>query len=223
MNTGLGDAVDLGWKLAATIQGWGGPSLLTSYDAERRPVGARAVGSATQFHALQSGWGDGLDALEEAGTAGDALRQRIGDVLLANVGREFRTIGLQIGYRYDGSPICIADGSPPVPDDPETYRPSARPGMRAPHAWLKDGRSVLDVFGKGFNLLCFTGGAASAKPFEDAARERRVPLQTTHADEPAIAALYERPFVLVRPDGHVAWRGDTADNAGVILDRIRGC
>ena len=66
MNTGLGDAVDLGWKLAAVINGWGGPHLLSSYDAERRPVGARAVGSATQFHASQTGWGEGLEALDAA-------------------------------------------------------------------------------------------------------------------------------------------------------------
>ena len=155
MNTGLGDAVDLGWKLAATLQGWGGAKLLASYDAERRPVGGRAVGSATQFHALQSGWGDGLDALDEASDAGIALRQRIGETMVNNIGREFRTIGLQLGYRYDGSPICIADGTPTVPDDSEIYRPSARPGMRAPHAWLLDGRSILDLFGRRFTLLCF--------------------------------------------------------------------
>jgi 2-polyprenyl-6-methoxyphenol hydroxylase-like FAD-dependent oxidoreductase len=97
MNTGLGDAIDLGWKLAAVIQGWGGPRLLASYDRERRPVGARAVASATQFHALQSGWGDGLDALEEASAGGDELPPRIGDMLVNQVGREFRTMGLPLG------------------------------------------------------------------------------------------------------------------------------
>jgi 2-polyprenyl-6-methoxyphenol hydroxylase-like FAD-dependent oxidoreductase len=221
MNTGLGDAVDLGWKLAATIQGWGGRHLLASYDAERRPVGARAVGSATQFHALQSGWGDGLDALEEASAAGTALRQRIGETLVTRIGREFRTIGLQIGYRYEGSPICISDGTPPVPDDSETYRPSARPGMRAPHAWLPDGRSVLDLFGRSFTLLCFDD-ASTAAPFAEAARLRRLVLNIETIAAPAIKALYERPLVLVRPDGHVAWRGSTAEDAGTILDRARG-
>jgi 2-polyprenyl-6-methoxyphenol hydroxylase-like FAD-dependent oxidoreductase len=222
MNTGLGDAIDLGWKLAATIQGWGGPNLLASYDCERQPVGARAVGSATQFHALQSGWGDGLDMLEEASEAGEALRDRIGEILVTQIGREFRTTGLQLGYRYEGSPICVGDGTPPSPDDPETYRPSARPGMRAPHAWLGDGRSVLDLFGRGFTLLCF-GATPETVAFADAARNRGLPLRIATIAEPDVAALYERRLVLVRPDGHVAWRSDAVPaDAGAILDRVRG-
>lgn len=220
MNTGLADAVDLGWKLAAAIQGWGGANLLTSYDRERRPVGARAVGSATQFHALQSGWGEGLDALEETNAAGDELRRRVGARLVAQVGREFRTMGLQLGYRYEDSPICIPDGTTAPPDDPETYRPSARPGMRAPHAWLDDGRSTLDLFGRGFTVLCF-GNADEAQPLAAAARERGVPLRLVPIAG-AIADLYEMKLVLIRPDGHVAWRGDRAGEAGAILDRVRG-
>ncbi|HVA13405.1 MAG TPA: FAD-dependent monooxygenase [Stellaceae bacterium] len=222
MNTGLGDAVDLGWKLAAVLKGWGGENLLASYDAERRPVGQRAVGSATQFHALQSGWGDGLDALDEAGAAGDALRRRIGEILVARIGREFRTLGLQLGYRYEDSPICIGDGTPAMPDDSETYLPSTRPGMRAPHAWLSDGSSMLDLFGRGFTLLCF-GAAAETGTFEAAAKRRGMPLRVVAIDAPEIAALYERRLVLVRPDGHVAWRSDApTPAAGDILDRARG-
>jgi 2-polyprenyl-6-methoxyphenol hydroxylase-like FAD-dependent oxidoreductase len=222
MNTGLGDAVDLGWKLAAVIQGWGGKRLLASYDSERRPVGQRAVGSATQFHALQSGWGDGLHVLDEASAAGDALRARIGDMLVTQIGREFRTMGLQLGYRYEDSPICVADGTPPLPDDPETYRPSTRPGMRAPHAWLKEGRSTLDLFGRGFTLLCF-GVTSNADRFARAAASCGLPLQIIGIDDPAIANAYERNLVLVRPDGHVAWRGDSVPpDAGAVLDRVRG-
>jgi 2-polyprenyl-6-methoxyphenol hydroxylase-like FAD-dependent oxidoreductase len=226
MNTGLGDAVDLGWKLAAVIHGWGGKHLLASYDCERRPVGQRAVGSATQFHALQTGWGDGLDALDEAGAAGDTLRARIGDRLVTQIGREFRTMGLQLGYRYEESPICIADGTPPLPDDPETYHPSTRPGMRAPHAWLsppdsKGGRSTLDLFGRGFALLSFRGTETNS--FAQAATRRNVPLQIVAIADTAIANAYERNLVLVRPDGHVAWRGDAPPpDAGAILDCVRG-
>ena len=227
MNTGLGDAIDLGWKLAAVIHGWGGAALLASYDPERRPVGQRAVGSATQFHALQSGWGDGLDALEEATAAGDVLRARIGETLVTQIGREFRTMGLQLGYRYDDSPICVADGTAPLPDDPETYRPSTRPGMRAPHAWLsppdsKEGRSTLDLFGRGFTLLCFNR-ATETNSLAEAAKMRGMPLAIINIDDRAIANAYERNLVLVRPDGHVAWRGDSSpSNAGAIVDRVRG-
>ncbi|HEY3919906.1 MAG TPA: FAD-dependent monooxygenase [Stellaceae bacterium] len=220
MNSGLADAVDLGWKLAAVIEGWGGANLLASYDGERRPVGARAVDSATQFHALQSGWGDRLGALEEAGAAGETLRRRIGEILVEQIGSEFRTIGLQLGYRYEDSSICVADGTPAPADEAETYRPSSRPGARAPHAWLGDGRSVLDLFGHGFTLLCF--GAADGEDFVSAARDRGVPLRIAQIAEPEIAALYERRRVLVRPDGHVAWRGEPRAEAAAVLDRARG-
>jgi hypothetical protein len=222
MNTGIGDAVDLGWKLAAVLQGWGGARLLASYDAERRPVGGRAVAGATGFHAAQTGWGDGLDRLAEDSAAGASLRKEVGDVLVANVGREFRTLGLQIGYRYEESPVCVADGSPPVADDSETYRPSARPGSRAPHVWLDadETRSTLDLFGRGFTLLDF--GGSDAAPFRAAAVERRLPLDVVNIDNRDARTLYERRLVLVRPDGHVAWRGDAATDAGAILDRVRG-
>jgi hypothetical protein len=222
MNTGLGDAIDLGWKLSAVIQGWGGPQLLASYDRERRPVGARAVGSATQFHASQSGWGDGLDALDEASPAGDALRQRIGDVLVTQVGREFRTMGLQLGYRYEESPICIPDNTPPLPDDPETYRPGARPGGRAPHVWLSDDRSTLDLFGRGFTLLCF-GDASDGEGFQRAAATRHLPLEIVQINDRAVGNAYEGKLVLVRPDGHVAWRSDAPPReVGALLDRVVG-
>jgi FAD binding domain len=222
MNTGLGDSVDLGWKLAAVIHGWGGPHLLASYDSERRPAGARAVGSATQFHAAQSGWGDGLEALHDAGAAGDALRQRIADILVNQVGREFRTMGLQLGYRYEESPICIPDGSPALPDDPETYHPTTRPGSRAPHAWLSEGRSILDLYRRGFTLLCF-GNADGGNTLRDAAAQRGMPLDIVQIDDRAIANAYERKLVLVRPDGHVAWRSDAPPReAGALLERVTG-
>jgi 2-polyprenyl-6-methoxyphenol hydroxylase-like FAD-dependent oxidoreductase len=222
MNTGLGDAIDLGWKLAAVIQEWGGPQLLASYDRERRPIGARAVTSATQFHALQSGWGEGLDALEQASAAGAALRRRIGDILVNQVGREFRTMGLQLGYRYEDSPICIPDGTPPQSDDPETYHPSARPGGRAPHAWLREDRSTLDLFGRGFTLLCFAN-PSEIEGLQSAAAHRGMPLDIIHISEHAIGNAYEGKLVLVRPDGHVAWRSDAQPrDVGALLDRVTG-
>jgi 2-polyprenyl-6-methoxyphenol hydroxylase-like FAD-dependent oxidoreductase len=223
MNTGIADAVDLGWKLAAVLQGWGGPNLLASYDAERRPAGARAVASATRFHANQTGWGDGLDGLDAPGEEGAARRRRVGDKLVTNVGVEFRTMGLQLGYRYDNSPICVADGTPPVPDDPETYRPSARPGGRAPHFWIEDGRSALDCFGRGFTLLRLGRAAPATGTLEQAASSRGMPLTPIAIDTEAARDLYQRALVLVRPDGHVAWRGDAVPaDPGATLDRVRG-
>ncbi len=140
---------------------------------------------------------------------------------MREIGREFRTIGLQIGYRYDDSPICVPDGSPPPADDPATYVPSARPGARAPHVWLRDGRSILDLFGRGFVLLRF--GDADGAPLSAAAEQRGVPLTIVDVEEPEAAELYERRLVLVRPDGHVAWRADTLpENCEALIDRVRG-
>jgi 2-polyprenyl-6-methoxyphenol hydroxylase-like FAD-dependent oxidoreductase len=222
MNTGIGDAVDLGWKLAAVLQGWGGAKLLESYDRERRPVGARNVRMATGFHRGAEAFCQDHGDLDGDDAKSARLRREVGERLVRELGGEFKTVGLQIGYAYAASPICISDGTPAPPDMPDTYAPSARPGARAPHVWLRDGRSMLDLFGGGFVLLRFPG-APQAAAIEEAARSRGVPLTSSTVDEPEGAELYDRRLVLVRPDGHVAWRADAlpADPAGLI-DRVRG-
>ena len=222
MNSGVGDAVDLGWKLAAVLQGWGGERLLASYDAERRPIGVRNVGAATRFYATNEAFGRGSTALEEDSPAGAAQRATMGDMLVRHVGEEFRTVGLQLGYRYEDSPICLPDGTPPTADDPESYEPTARPGHRAPHVWLRDGRTILDLFGRGFALLRFAG-APDASAIAAAAQRRNLPLAVHDIAETEAAALYQRRLVLVRPDGHVAWRADAAPSDPLaLIDRVRG-
>jgi 2-polyprenyl-6-methoxyphenol hydroxylase-like FAD-dependent oxidoreductase len=221
MNTGIGDAVDLGWKLAATVQGWGGDQLLASYDAERRPIGHRNVDMAAEFYLRHENFDQGLGAIEEDTESGRTLRQRLGGDLVRDIGAMFRTIGMQIGYRYEGSPIVVPDGTPPVPDNPDEFAASARPGSRAPHAVLQDGRSILDLYGRGFTLVRFNDVAGGS--IGEAAKARGVPLRTVAADDPDAAKLYERKLVLVRPDGHVAWRGDREpDNSLAVIDRVRG-
>ena len=222
MNTGIGDAVDLGWKLAAVEAGWGGPRLLDSYDIERRGTGARNVAMATEFHNNHLGYTDGLPWIDDDTPEADTRRRELGESLIENVAKMFRSIGLQIGYRYEGSPVCVADGSPSPPDRADDYHPTARPGARAPHGWLADGRSTLDLFGDGFTLLCL-GGQAAPAPLVEAAALRDVKLGVAVIDDPAIAELYERRLVLVRPDGHVAWRADSppADPLALI-DTVRG-
>ena len=222
MNTGIGDAVDLGWKLAAVLQGWGGTRLLGSYDLERRPVGLRNVRLATTIYLDNEGFiGAGAD-LEADGEETAHLRRQIGADLERIVGREFRTVGAQLGYRYDPSPICISDGTPAPPDEMATYVPSARPGSRAPHAWLADKRSTLDLFGRGFTLLRFAG-AADELDLMNAAVAVGVPFADVAIDESHVFEVYERKFAIVRPDGHVAWRGDKVpSDAAQIVDRIRG-
>jgi 2-polyprenyl-6-methoxyphenol hydroxylase-like FAD-dependent oxidoreductase len=223
MNTGIADASDLGWKLAAVLQGWGGNALLASYDAERRPVGVRNVGMSAEFYVEHGKFGDELSAIEVVGAEGVLARERVGEALIRSVGRMFRTTGLQIGYRYENSPICIDDGTPPTPDDPEIFVPSARPGSRAPHAWIGEGRSMLDLYGGGFVLLRLGAGAPDASAFEAAAAACRLPLKTVAVTEPEVARLYERRLVLVRPDGHVAWRADAMPSQpSAVIDKVRG-
>jgi 2-polyprenyl-6-methoxyphenol hydroxylase-like FAD-dependent oxidoreductase len=222
MNSGIGDAVDLGWKLAATIDGWGGPRLLSSYDAERRPIGERNVKMATRFYHNLEEFGEVDGAIEHDSREGETLRRRVGERLVRDIGPEFRTIGLQIGYRYEDSPICLADGTAAPPDTAETYMPSARPGARAPHAWLPDGRSILDLFGRGFVLLRF-GDAPPCAELQAAAASRAVPLTIETVDDPDTAELYQRRLVLVRPDGHVAWRSDSApSNPERLIEQVGG-
>ncbi len=219
MNTGIGDATDLAWKLAAVIDGWGGPNMLDSYDAERRPIGLRNVSMATEFHSNHLKFDD-FAGIEDADEAGAALREKLGAELVQTIGQMFRTEGLQIGYRYDDSPICVPDGTPAQPDAIEVCAPSARPGARAPHIFMQDGRSTLDLFGKSCVLLAFNIGD---EPLSAAAAKAGLPLTVENIDEPAIREMYGADYVLVRPDGHVAWRGDELPNdAGGLINTIRG-
>jgi 2-polyprenyl-6-methoxyphenol hydroxylase-like FAD-dependent oxidoreductase len=223
MNTGIADAVDLGWKLAAMLDGWGGAALLSSYDRERRAIGRRNVAMAAEFYLAHEEFAGGIALIADAGAAGAALRRQLGDTLVRRVGRMFRTVGLQLGYRYEDSPICVPDGTLPGPDDPEKLVPSARPGARAPHVGLRDGRSILDLFGRSFVLLRFGADAPEVAVFEAAAAACRLPLATITVDAPGAAQLYDRRLVLVRPDGHVAWRADAMPAASArVIDQVRG-
>jgi len=222
MNTGLGDAVDLGWKVAATLEGWGGGRLLESYERERRPVAVRNVREAADNFERQMKFPPS-DRIAEDSPAG--CRQR--DIFAAELRaldevRQFDNEGIGLGYRYEPSPLCVSDGTAPPPDDAKVYRQTARPGSRAPHGWLADGRSTLDLFGAGFTLLRFADDA-DPTPIAAAAERRGVPLAIERIAEPEIAVLYEAPLVLVRPDGHVAWRGAAApEDPLALIDRVRG-
>ncbi len=222
MNTGIQDAVDLSWKLAAVLHGWGGDRLLASYDAERRPVGHRNVReAAANFRRMTSPRPGPL--LLESTPAGDAFRQKLGAEFAAIMRHEWFTLGVHLGYRYERSPICWPDGTPALPDEPNRYLPTTRPGSRAPHAWLAPRKSTLDLFGRGFALLGFDADASEADKLMAAARTRGVPVTFTALDHAEAAQLYQRKLVLVRPDGHVAWRGDRApDDPLAVIDCIRG-
>ena len=220
MNTGIGDAVDLGWKLNGVLNGWGGPALLPSYEEERQPVGARNVNvSAANFHNLIAA--KDCELVLRDGPRGDRARGRIGAKMKSATLSEYESLGVILGYRYEGSAICVADGTPSLSDLPDEYVPNARPGARAPHVWLAPGRSILDLFGRSYVLLRFSDTAIERLVI--AASRRGVPLAVSDLPSEEAASLYARALVLVRPDGHVAWRGDRlpTDCEGLI-DRVRG-
>jgi hypothetical protein len=227
MNTGLADAVDLGWKLAATLQGWGGARLLDSYDSERRPACTRNMLMATAYYEGQAQFNTGLTNIDADSAEGERTRASIGPQVMAHVSRVFQTLGLQIGIRYEDSPICISDGTPAPADDPAVYLPLVRAGWRAPHAVLSDGRSTLDLFGRGFVLLQLRdqggGTETSIDALQTAARTVGMPLQVLSLSEPTLRSLYQQALVLVRPDGHVAWCGDALPtDCDALLARVRG-
>jgi len=225
MNTGIQDAVDLGWKLAASIAGWAGRDLLNSYEIERRPVAVRNVTEATSNLGRMLSTRSRLPPPEifQAGPAGDAAREDYGAWFTATMRHEWFTIGIHLGYRYDESPFVWPDGTPAPPLEAATYTQTARPGARAPHAWLPDGRSTLDLFGRGFTLLRLGGDAPAAGQLLAAAAEAGVPLDVVALSVPEVTALYQRRLVLVRPDGHVAWRADALPgDARALIEVVRG-
>ncbi len=173
MNTGIQDAFDLGWKLAATLQGWGGSALLASYDLERRPACIRANDVSLQNYRRLLSAEQSADILAPT-PAGDITRRAIGERLVEENRKTWQPVGVHLGYTYHPSPIVVPDGSAQPEDDTFGYRPTAFPGSRAPHVWLQPGRSTLDLFGDGFTLLNFTGQPTQA--FEAAAAQRCVPL-----------------------------------------------
>ena len=207
MNMGIGDAVDLGWKMAATLQGWGGVDLLDSYEAERRPVHERTIAEAVVNYGAVS---NQLvrPGLEEPGLVGDATREEVGEIIRATKQREFRTLGIVLGSRYRDSPIIRGDGSEPPIDHFMIYIPSAHPGCLAPHLWLADGSSLYDHFGTGFTLLATDGAPAEAETIFGVARRRNLPLSLLAPQDPRLRGRYEARYAMIRPDQHIAWRGD---------------
>jgi len=222
LNTGLGDAVDLGWKLAAVLQGWGGARLLDSYEAERRPVGERNVAHADMSHASERTQPTHPEIAMPTAAGAEARRKMGEDLVRVQINRVV-TDGLALGYRYAPSPIVWSDGEAVPPSSASEYRPTTAPGSRAPHAFLSEGRSTIDLFGTGFTLLRLGAHPPHPSGLERAFGERHVPLSIVNIADPAISTLYERALVLVRPDGHVAWRGDQEPaDPGAVVDHIRG-
>lgn len=208
MNTGVADAFDLSWKLAATLESWGGPRLLDSYEIERRQVGERNVGASRHAAIGYRSWRKlcGPEIYENS-AQGTAARDRLAAVADIQQRKVNEMVGAELGYRYVDSPII--DNIPGGPEHLfQEYRPTAWPGARLPHVWLSDRTPVQDhvpIFG--FTLLRLTDRAETT-PIEAAFKARGVPLQIVPIQGDTIRSVYERDLLLVRPDLHVVWRGN---------------
>jgi hypothetical protein len=218
-NTSVDDVCNLGWKLDAVLKGWAHPSLLDSYAAERHPIAKRN----TAFARKSADTLGGLSATpqhEQPGPEGDALRADLGAKLDAHAKAEFNTAGIQLGVYYGDSPVIVRDGSTDPLSDPHRYEPSSVPGARAPHLWLSDTECLYDKLGPGFTLIC--GDAPPSATFASQASAAGIPLTQVSLPANLAGTLYPRRFTLVRPDQHVAWRGDADLDAAVVLRRVTG-
>ncbi len=224
MNMGIADAVDLGWKMAATLGGWGGPDLLASYEPERRPVHQWIIEEAVaNYGALGNHLA--LPGLEEPGPTGDATRREAGDVIFAAKLREFKTLGAVLGYRYADSPVLIPDEGTPAPAaNAMIYRPSAYPGCVAPHLWLGDGTSLYDHFGEGFTLLILGPEVQhDVTNAQATATSLGLPLRILPLNDYRLRPRYQARFTLIRPDQHVAWRNDVLpEDFASVLTKVSG-
>lgn len=224
MNTGVDDAANLGWKLAALHHGWGGRKLAGSFEAERRPIGLRNINFARGF-ANSVGTVPVTAEVERDSAAGRVEREALGARLGAHARSEFIIPGIMLGVRYAGSPIVVEDirfGAPP-PDQPNAYTPNSFPGARAPHLWLEPGIALYDRLDPEFTLLRLGGSTADVSAIQAAATLRGVPLEILDVTSDHARELYGVDLALVRPDQHIAWRGNHApDDAVALIDRVRG-
>jgi 2-polyprenyl-6-methoxyphenol hydroxylase-like FAD-dependent oxidoreductase len=219
MNTGLGDVANLGWKLESVWRGWAPDTLLDTYTAERRPHAERMVRRA--WHNCHADTAIRPDpALDEP--AAPEARARTIERIVSTRQTEWRSLGIQLGVRYPDSPLIVPDGTPEPPADAERYLPVVRPGHRAPHLMLADGRSVLDLFRGRFTLLNFApslDSGAIAKAF----RFRGIPLDEETVDAADSDEVYQCASALVRPDGIVAWQGEFCPaDPDALVDQVTG-
>ncbi|MGW3655169.1 FAD-dependent monooxygenase [Streptomyces sp. NPDC005151] len=213
MNTGIGDAIDAAWKTAALVKGFGGPALLDSYQAERHPVGLR------NMHTSHRHLGVHLKAgtLLREGAPLDVVASHLDAERGEN---EYR--GIELGYRYSDSPVICHEDAPAPLWSPREYTPTTWPGGRPPGLLLDGGTPILDRFAPSFTLVDFAGDGRAA-PLLDAASAQGLPVAHTVVTDAGARQIWERDLVLLRPDHHVAWRGNKPHpDPAAVIRRVRG-
>jgi 2-polyprenyl-6-methoxyphenol hydroxylase-like FAD-dependent oxidoreductase len=211
MNTGAGDAIDLAWKLEGTLAGWGGPSLLAAYGIERRQIGMRNLRASAGATQGRITWRSAYKPnVRDDTPEGARTRREIASVADVEQRKTNEILGIELGYRYVGSPLVATEpGEGPDPDNPR-YVPTTWPGARLPHVWLDGGSALHDRLGKGYTLLRLGAAPPGTADLEAAMRGTGAPLDVLSIGEPAARAVYGCDLLLVRPDLHVVWRGNAA-------------
>ena len=209
MNTGVGDAIDLSWKLAATLAGWGGAQLLASYESERRPIGLRNVKASRAAMTGRLGWRAAYHPnIRDNTPEGAATRAQMAALFDVQQRKVTEILGIEAGYRYVDSPIVWREpGDGPDPDNP-CYVPTTWPGARLPHVWLSDGAALHDRLSPGYTLLRLGGTRADTSSLERTFREMSAPLEVLDVAGERARDIYQYDLLLVRPDLHVVWRGN---------------
>jgi hypothetical protein len=223
MNAGIADAMNLSWMLAAHLKGWAPEAILDAYERERLPI----TDQVSRF-AMRHAKGAIYERthlppeLEEDTPAGLAAREAVGKAAYDLNVQQFACAGLNFGYFYDASPIIAYDGEAQPRYSMSEYIPSTVPGCRAPHIWLAGSRSLYDALGHDYTLLRFDP-TLDVSDLTGAAAEVRLPLVVLDVREQPAPPLYRHKLVLVRPDQHIAWRGEAAPpQARALIDLIRG-
>jgi 2-polyprenyl-6-methoxyphenol hydroxylase-like FAD-dependent oxidoreductase len=213
MNSGVGDAVDLSWKLAATLQGWGGPALLASYEIERRQIGARNVEASRHASRGRRAWRAAYRPnIRDATPEGAAARANLTSIANVEQRKSNEMIGAELGYRYAGSPVIWPQAGEVPEHDFMKYVPSTWPGARLPHVWLDDGTALHDRIGEGYTLLRLGGTTADAAPLARAFGLCSAPFDVLGVPDMRVRDVYGTDLLLVRPDLHVVWRGNRLDD-----------
>ena len=208
MNGGVGDAIDLSWKLAATLQGWGGPNLLRSYEIERRQIGERNVGASRYATLGRRRWrGMWRPYLRDNTPEGATLRAEIARVADVEQRKSNDMIGAELGYRYVDSPV-ICD----IPGGPEhlfrSYEPTTWPGARLPHVWLDDGTPIQERLPDGYTILRLGKSQAAVGALANAIAAYGAKATVLDIPDAAARHIYRTDLLLLRPDLHVVWRGN---------------
>jgi len=219
MNSGVGDVVDLAWKLQGTLEGWGGDNLLLSYEIERRQIGVRNVAASGRANAGRRKWRSAWrPQIRDKTPEGAEIRANVAKIADKEQRKSNEILGIEAGYRYIDSPLIWPEpGEGPDPNNPD-YVPTTWPGFRLPHVWLEDGSAIQDQLGKGYTLLRFDNDRVDMTDLIAAFEGTGAPFEVLAIDDAHAVEVYEGyELFLLRPDLHIVWRGNDAPEDAELL------